>query len=138
MSIRTTLLGGGVVVSLIITAVLALTAYTFDSPSAGFVDIIHESEIGVGNPQTTQASITKAGNDLSPVTGGLLAVVDDINHTNMTMKVLSRKVKQLSGTLDELTESVELVIEEMPEGDARYDIEDVADTIGDIKRGDAS
>lgn len=138
MSIRTTLLGGGVVVSLIITAVLALTAYTFDSLSAGFVDIIHESEIGVGNSQTTQASITKAGNDLSPVTGGLLAVVDDINHTNMTMKVLSRKVKQLSGTLDELTESVELVIEEMPEGDARYDIEDVADTIGDIKRGDAS
>ncbi len=133
MSIRTTLLGGGAALSLIIAAVLALTIYTFASLSAGFVDIIHESKIGVNNSQTTQSSITKASGDLSQVTEGLLGVVDDINRTNMTMKILARKIKQLSGTLDEITENVEYVVEDMPEGDARDEIEDMADTIGDVK-----
>ncbi|RLJ21973.1 methyl-accepting chemotaxis protein [bacterium endosymbiont of Escarpia laminata] len=63
----------------------------------------------------------------------MLAVVDDISRTNMHVKVLERKLKDISSTMNGLVEEVSEIAEELPEGDARYALEDVTDAVGDIE-----
>ncbi len=132
MGIRAKLLGGGLIVSLFIATVLVLALYTFNDLSLGFMDIIQKSDTGVSNSQTTQQSIIKADEDLASVNKDLLAVTDDIKRTNMNVKILERNIMQLSDVFVELTEDVELVVDNMKEGESREEIEDIADSISDI------
>ncbi|MCP4410394.1 MAG: HAMP domain-containing protein [Gammaproteobacteria bacterium] len=133
MTIKFKLLGGGIAISVFLSAVIALTLFTFGSLGDGFVEIVAKSETGVANSSSTQTSITRAGEDLSQISGGMQAVAHEINRTNQSVKVLERKIKQLSGTLNELSETVEEVTDELPDGLARDNLEDVADAVGDIE-----
>lgn len=133
MTIKTKLLGGGALISLLLIGVLGLTVYTFGSLSGGFAAVVAKSATGVQNSQTTERNIVRADSDLSEISSGMLAVVDDINNTNMQVRVLERKIKSLSATLRDLTETVGEAAEELPDGDARYAVEDVADAVGDIE-----
>lgn len=133
MTIKFKLLGGGIAISVLLSTVIALTVFTFGSLGDGFVEIVAKSETGVANSRSTQTSITQADEDLSQISGGMQAVAHEINHTNQSVKVMERKIKQLSGTLNELNETVEEITENLPEGLARDNLEDVADAVGDVE-----
>ncbi len=133
MTIKFKLLGGGIAVGLMLVVVLVLTIYSFSNLSNGFTDIVSKSDIGVTNAQSTEASINKADTSLSNVSKSMLDIADQINKTNMTMKVLERKIKQLAETQAELAEELGSVVDELPDGIARDTVEDAVDSVGDIE-----
>ena len=133
MTIKSTLLGGGFTISLLLTAALALALFSFNSLNGGFSSVVEKSETGVKNSRTTENNILAADEDLAKVSEGMLAVVDDIHRTNMQIKVLERKINQVSGSLIDLTEETGKSVETLPEGILRDNLEDVTDALGDIE-----
>ncbi|MEN8166919.1 MAG: methyl-accepting chemotaxis protein, partial [Pseudomonadota bacterium] len=110
-----------------------LAVYSFSSLSGGFYDVVTKSATGVDNSRTTENNIVMADNDLSRISDGMLAVVEDIHRTNMQIKVLERKIKGISSTLNGFVEEVGETSEGLPDGPALYALEDAADTMGDIE-----
>jgi methyl-accepting chemotaxis protein len=133
MTIKAKLLGGGIMISLLLIAVLILAVLSFSSLNGGFAEVVKKSATGVDNSRNTQSHLAEADNNLSRISEGMLAVVDDIQRTNMQVKVLERKIKALSTTLNSMTKDASLAAEELPDGDARYAVEDLADAIGDVE-----
>jgi len=134
MKIRTKLLGGGITISLLLGLVLALVVYSFDNLTGGFSEVVQESTTGVDNSLLAEADINAADNNLSTISHGMLVLVDDINKTNMHVKVLQRKIKQISTNLQELLEEVGEVTAELPEGwYERERLEELTDEVGDIE-----
>ncbi len=132
MTIRFKLLGGGIATGLLLAAVLVIALLSFGSLSDGFLTIVAEAQTGETNSKSTAADIARADGDLSLASDQMLTISEEIARTNQTVKILERKIRQISGTLDELTEEVEDVVEEIPEGLARDTLEDAADAVGDI------
>ncbi len=133
MTIKLKLLGGGITISLLLLAVLALAVFAFGSLSGGFADVVEKSATGVDNSRTTEANIVAADEKLSRISDGMLAVVDDINNTNQQIKVLERKIKLISKTLVDFAAETGAASEDLPEGDALYIVQDVTDSVGDIE-----
>jgi len=133
MTIKFKLLGGGIAVGVMLLSVLILTIYSFGSLDSGFTDIVEKSNTGVSNAKSTEASIDNANQSLSDVSSGILGIADDISKTNMTIKVLERKIKQLAETQAELAEELGSVVEDLPDGIARDTVEDAVDSVSDIE-----
>jgi len=133
MTIKFKLLGGGIAVGLMLITVLALTIYSFSSLSVGFTDIVSKSDTGVSNAQSTAASIKNADQNLSTISKEMLGIADGINKTNMTIKVLERRIKLISESHAELAEELSSVLDELPDGIARDTVEDAVDSVGDIE-----
>ncbi|MCP4123089.1 MAG: HAMP domain-containing protein [Bacteroidetes bacterium] len=133
MTIKLKLLAGGMAVGVMLVVVLILAIYSFGSLSTGFTDIVTKSDTGVSNAKSTEASLDKADKSLTDISKGILGIADDINKTNMTIKVLERKIKQLAETQAGLAEELNDVIEEVPDGIARDTVEDAIDSVGDIE-----
>lgn len=133
MTIKIKLMVGGVAIGALLLAVLIIARLSFENLSNGFEEIMEKASTGVNNAQTTESMIIHADNNLSNISSGMSAIADDIAHTNQTVKILARKIESVSSTLDELTASMEEAVEEMPEGEARYSLEEATDAVGDIK-----
>ena len=133
MTIRAKLLGGGLTICLLLSAVLVLTVYSFDNLTTGFSNIIETSATGVTNAQNSEKGIANATLHLSETSSDMVTLLENINNTNMNIKVLERKINQISETLNELTEEVYEVTEEIPEGLAKDTLEDITDAVGDIE-----
>ncbi|MCB1905470.1 MAG: methyl-accepting chemotaxis protein, partial [Gammaproteobacteria bacterium] len=86
------------------------------------------------NSIATEANINTADKSLATVSAGMLALVDDINQTNMHVKVLQRKITQVSAALQELLEEVGEMTAELPEGwHVRESLEEFTDEVGNIE-----
>ena len=133
LTIRAKLLGGGIAICLLLSAVLVITVYSFDNLTGGFSEIISSSETGVLNSKKSTNEIVNTNKHLSEISSQMLNLVDNINNTNMNIKVLERKIKQISETLNELNEEVDEVSDEIPEGLGKDTLEDIIDTVGDIE-----
>ena len=134
MTIRAKLLGGGITISLLLGLVLALAVLSFSRLSGGFTEVVQKSTTGVDNSIATEANINTADKSLATVSAGMLALVDDINQTNMHVKVLQRKITQVSAALQELLEEVGEMTAELPEGwHVRESLEEFTDEVGNIE-----
>jgi len=133
LTIKMKLLGGGVIISVLLAIVFGLAIYSFNNLSGGFADVVAKSATGVTNSKSSEASLITADKSLSQVSNGMLAVVEDINKSNMNIKILERKFKQISEDLEVLLGDVAEAVNEIPDGYAKDTLEDVTDTVGDIE-----
>jgi len=124
---------GGATIGTLLLATLAIASLSFGNLSNGFVEIVEKAGTGTANAQQTEAMVVQADNHLSDLSHGMSAIAEDIARTNQTVKILERKIKTISTTLDALTDSMEKAVEDMPDGEARYSLEDATDSVGDIK-----
>ena len=133
MKIKTKLMVGGVAIGALLLATLVIATLSFGNLNNGFGEIVNNASTGTNNAQLTKTMVVQADNNLSNLSTGMSAVADDIARTNQTVKILARKIKSISGTLNELTASMESAIDELPEGEALYSLEEAADAVGDIE-----
>ena len=133
MTIRLKLLGGGGVICVLLLCVLLIAVYSFGNLSSGFSHIVQKSNTGVENSRKSKVEVIEVNANLTKISAEMLLLVDDINNTNMNVRVLERKIKGLSSTLNELTEEISLIGDEFPEGLAKDTLEDVTDSVGDIE-----
>ena len=133
MTIRMKLLGGGGVICFFLLCVLFIAIYSFGNLSSGFSNIVEKSSMGVENSRKSKVEVTTVNSNLTKISSEMLLLVDDINNTNMNVRVLEKKFKELSSTLNELTEEITYIGEDIPDGLAKDTLEDVTDSVGDIE-----
>jgi len=133
MTIRMKLLGSGIVVGVLLSAILILIIASFSKLNGGFTDVVSMSITGVNNAGSTESSISEVEINLNSVSNDMLNMVDNIQKTNMNIKILERKIKQISGSILDMTEEAEIIVEDMEEGVALDTLEDMNDELGDIE-----
>ncbi len=133
MTIRLKLLGGGGVICFLLLCVLLIAVYSFGNLSSGFSHIVQKSTVGVENSRKSEVEVAAVNSSLTKISTEMLLLVEDINNTNMTVRVLERKIKEMSSTINELTEEVTIIGDDFPDGLAKDTLEDVSDSIGDIE-----
>ena len=133
MTIRMKLLGGGGIICILLLCVLLIAVYSFGNLSSGFSHIVQKSSAGVDNSKKSEVEVTEVNSNLTSISGEMLLLVEDINNTNMNVRVLERKIKEISSTLIELTEEITIIGDDFPDGLAKDTLEDVTDSVGDIE-----
>jgi len=119
--------------SVMLIGLMIVSTLSFSTLGNGFVVIIEKSEIGVSNSTTTKSSISQVNQDIEKITKKMSGVAKEISHTNQNMKLLDRKIKQISANLGEFTKNIGSIIDDMPESDLLYELQDMNDTMGDIE-----
>ncbi len=133
VKIKTKLIMSGTIAAVLLLAALMMVSLSFGKLNDGFDKIVEKASVGAENAQRTESMAIQVGRNLSDLSDGMSTVAEEIVHTNQTVKILARKITDLSGKLDELVQNMEVAIEAMPEGEALYSLEDAAGAVGDIK-----
>lgn len=133
MSIKLKLLAGGAAIGLMLLVILVLTLYNFGGLKEGFGSIVERSKLGVNNARQSNQEVVQSNDNLRALTTDMDTLAQEIARSNQHVKILARKIQQLSGQLDELTVNSEALLEHIPESDVLYELEDVVSTMGDIK-----
>ena len=133
MTVKLKLIGGSLAISFLLTLALVLTIYSFIDLGGGFSAVVENSTTGVENSLSTEKNIAAVDLRLEKISKNMLAVVEDINRTNMNVRVLERKIKQVAVNINDLMLEIGPVADELPDGLARDSLEDVSDTVGDIE-----
>ena len=133
MSIKLKLLAGGGAIGLMLLVILVLTLYNLGDLSDGFGSIVDRSKLGVSNARQSNQQVVEASARLNGLTDDMDGLAQEIARSNQHVKILARKIQRLSGQLDELTGNSEQLLEQIPESDLLYELEDMVSTMGDIK-----
>lgn len=133
MKIKTKLIMNGTIIGALLLATLVIASLSFGKLNDGFGEVVEKAATGAGNAQKTASMVVQVGHHLSDISSGMSAIAEDIVHTNQTVKVLARKIEAISSTLDKLTVNMEEAVDGMPDGEARYSLEDATDSVGDVK-----
>ena len=133
MSLKAKLLIISLFMSLLSGATLTLTVYSFSKLDDGFRQIVEKSNAGVSNSQNAEMIFTKADGDMAGVSQRMSEIAHAIDKTNMTVQIVERKMQTLSETLSELSATAEEIYNDLPEGDAKWALESIADDAVDLQ-----
>ena len=135
MTIKSKLLMVSLGIALFLMGNLALTLYSFNSLNHGFEQIVLIADSGVEQSVSAEKTFSRSDEDMKRVTQNMSALSEELGMTDMQVRLVERKMKGSSATLTELTETVEEIYPELPAGDAKDALEDIADSVSDIQEG---
>ena len=133
MSIKLKMLLTSVFLAALLGSTLALTYYSFWKLNNGFQQVLVKAEAGVENSKAAEATFSKADSGMAVVTHNMTEIADAMAKTNMRIRIIERKMKSISGTMTDFAETVEEIYDQLPEGDAKDTLEDIADEASDIQ-----
>lgn len=133
MSIKIKLLSAGIIVSLVLAVVLAMNIFFFNALGSGFKNIVADTKTGADKATISKQTIATTSNALENLSSRLTVTNKEISQANMALKITARKIKKVSQDITEATELIEEIYADLPEGDLKYDIESLADTLTDIQ-----
>mgnify|MGYP002640264622 CR=1 FL=1 len=133
MSIKVKLLLSAVGIGFILLIILALTLNNFNGLSAGFESIVERSELGMNNAQQSNQQVVKSNENLHRLTIEMDSLASEIVRSNQNVKILARKIEKISSQVDDLTINAEQILENIPESDLLYELEDMVSSMGDIR-----
>ena len=133
MTVGAKLLGAGISVCLLLFTILGITVFFFNSLSDGFQQIVDTSGNGVSRSQSADKTIGQVNTQLHRLSVRMTSISDAIQHSNMKVKITARKIKGLSNELNDITESVDEIYEELNNEDTKDSLETVVDDIGDMQ-----
>jgi len=133
MNIKQKLLAGGVGIGLLLLIVITLVLNSFSDLTNGFSGIVDRSDIGVTNAKQSLKRVVTSDQSLHKLSSEMETLAKDISRSNMNVKILSKKVVELSAELDTLTVNAEELLTDIPESNLLYDLEDLVSSMGDIK-----
>ena len=133
MNIKQKLLAGGVGIGLLLLIVIALVLNSFSDLTSGFSGIVDRSDVGVTNAKQSLKRVVTSDQSLHKLSSEMEILAKEISRSNMNVKILSKKVVELSAELDTLTANAEELLTDIPESNLLYDLEDLVSSMGDIK-----
>ncbi len=110
---------------------MALVSY--HKLESGFQNIITGAGTGVTNSGQTEFQVAAADDSLTLISNAISVLSSDIGTANNAVKINERKIRAITETLADLIESTEESASELPDGEARWAMEDIVDEIGDIR-----
>ncbi|MCP4290289.1 MAG: hypothetical protein GY780_00465 [bacterium] len=133
MSFRTKLIVAGVMSSLLLASLLIMALFSYHKLESGFQNIIAGAGTGVTNSGQTELQVAAADDSLTSISNAISVLSSDIGTANNAVKINERKIRAITETLADLIESTEESASELPDGEARWAMEDIVDEIGDIR-----
>ena len=133
MSIKKKLIGGGLGVIVLMGVILGVTLFSYGNLSQGFGGILDLADVGVSKSSVAENTIIAVNDSLAALNVRMAALSKDIVKSKMAIQVNERKIQTIATALGDLNESVEDVILDLPDGETLWELEDLADTVGDIK-----
>lgn len=133
MNIKQKLLAGGIGIDLLLVVVITLVLNSFSELTNGFSGIIDRSDVGVTNARESLKRVVSSDQSLHKLSSEVEILAQEISRSNMNVKILSKKVIELSAELDTLTENAEELLIDIPESNLLYELEDLVSSMGDIK-----
>ncbi len=112
---------------------LGLTVYSFGKLSDGFQQIMTRANAGVSNSQDAEKAFAKADKDMAVVSQHMTDIAGSIDKSTMTIRIVERKMQNISETLSNLAQTAEEIYSELPEGEAKYSLETIADDVVDLQ-----
>ena len=133
MTIKRKLLGNALFTSALMLVILATLVWSLGDLQHGLERIVEHSGVGAQKSQDTETTLVRVSNKLSAASTEMSTVVQEIGVTTQAIKINERKIAQLSETLSEFTGAISELVEEMPDGEARWELEDLSDELLDIQ-----
>jgi len=133
MSIKKKLIGGGLGVIALMGVILGVTLFSYGNLSQGFGGILDLADVGVSKSSVAENTIIAVNDSLSALNVRMAALSEDIVKSKMAIQVNERKIKTIATALTDLNEAVEEVSLTLPDGETRWELEDLADSVGDVK-----
>ena len=133
MTIKRRLLGNALFTSALMLTILATLVWSLGDLQNGLEKIVGHSSTGARKSQDTETTLVRVSSDLSSASMDMSAVAQEIGVTTQAIKINERKIAQLSETLTDFAGAINELVEEMPDGESRWDMEDLADELVDIQ-----
>ncbi len=133
MKIKTKLIMNGTITGALLLATLVIASLSFGDLKDGFGEVVEKAVTGAENAQQTASMVVQAGQHLSEVSSGMSAIAEDVVQANQAVKTLARKIETISSTLDKITVNMGEAVDGMPDGEARYSLQEATSSVGDIK-----
>ena len=126
MTIKHKLLGNALFTSMLMLGILGTLAWSFGSLQKGLGQIVENSRVGSEMSQKTETTLDRASSDLAAASADLAEVAKEIAVTNQAIRINQRKIADISGTLADFSESINGVVDDLPDGDTRWELEDLS------------
>ncbi len=133
MSIKKKLLTASIAVSLLLAVVLGMTLFSYGKLSTGFGDILSQAQRGETNSSVAESTVAAVNDSLAILTRRMAALSLDIGKSKMAVQINERKIRNVATALDELNVVIEDIANSLPDDVLRWDLEDLADTAGDLQ-----
>lgn len=133
LSIRQKLFGTSILAALSFLGILGMVWTVFVSLEQGFDLIINRSNQGKERSLVVERTMGKVSQDLDQVVTRMSYICQTLGKTNMYVQVVGLKIKKLSKELEFITKDVNAIYDALPEGEAKDDLETIADDITDIQ-----
>ncbi len=133
MSIKKKLIMGGLAASVLMAVVLGVSLFSYGQLSLGFGKILEDSDVGARKSSAASAAVAAVNDSLSALDGRMGALSEDIDKSRMAVQINERKIRSIAAALEELNGTIEDVAMSLPDGDQRWDLEDLADNVGDLQ-----
>jgi len=133
MTIKRKLMGNALFTSALMLIILATLVWSLGDLQHGLEKMVVHSRTGAQKSQETETTLARVSSDLSSVSEDMSTVVQEIGVTTQAIKINERKIAQLSETLTEFADSIGEMVTEMPDGEARWNLEDLTDELIDIQ-----
>jgi methyl-accepting chemotaxis protein len=134
MSIKFKLLTISTFLALLLGSTLVLTYYAFGRLNSRFVQIVTKVNSGVQYSETAVETFVNANGDMAAVSKNMTVIADDMANADSRIRIVEKKMKGISRTLSGLVETLEEIYDDLPEGDAKVSLEDIAEEVGDIQK----
>lgn len=133
MQIKTKILASSGFLLLLCLIAIWVTIGAFSQLSEQLELVAKEAQTTAKEAQSSATLSTRSASEVDVINQQILAIVDGINNTNQRAKLTSKKVKDISASLQELTELIEELSEDVSDQDAQEILEEISDEIADIE-----
>ncbi len=133
MKIKTKLQGAGIGGCVLLVVILAVSVSVFNDLSSGFLQIDNNAGKGVSKSQDTDKQLEQVNSALAKLSNKMNLMAEDIAKSNMRVKIVAKKITNLSNDLNDITESIEETYDALEEGETKDSLSYVADDISDMQ-----
>ncbi|MCP4291029.1 MAG: HAMP domain-containing protein [bacterium] len=133
MTIKHKLLGNALFTSALMLVILATLVLSLGKLQQGLLTIVNRSEVGTEMSRATKNTLGKVSTDLSATSAEMEVLSNEIAKTTQAIKINQRKIASISKTMEEFSKTLNLATGNLPDGETRWDLEDLSDELMDIQ-----
>ncbi len=128
-------MGNALFTSSLMLIILGTLIWSLGNLQLGLESIVDHSKVGTEMSQATETTLAQVSNNLTATSANMSALAEEIAVTTQAIKINERKIDSISSSMADFSEAINNLVEGLPDDEARWDLEDLADELVDIQDG---
>lgn len=133
MTIKLKLIYSAVGLAALFLTIIVFTQVLDSRLNNSIEEVTRLAQDGSRQSRMSGENIQAAQSSLANMATATTTLSNNLQQSNQQVQIVARKINAIAGQLEEFTGGIEDLLEYLPEGDARYEAEDLFDEIGDIQ-----